>query len=349
MNLSAELASRIEAMPKVELHVHLEGATDAETIYELADRNAIALPARSLAEWKQFYQFTSFDHFCDVYTTASRCVQSAEDFALLAERFLAHQARQNIRYSEVFVSVSHHLGKMSGGELLDALAAGMASGEKKHGSRARIIADISREQPETQREVLVFALQGKASGLVIGLGLGGKEIGFPPQRFVETYKEARRKGLRVVAHAGETDGPESVRGAVQVLGAERIGHGVRCLEDEVLVAQLRDCQVPFEVCPQSNYCLGVVEQGKPHPIRRMMDVGLYCTVNSDDPPMFSTDLNREYRLLAEQELSWEELWQLSLNALEASFLPADEKVRYRNEWRAFELAAGESTGQVDCR
>lgn len=348
MSISAGLGNRIDAMPKVELHVHLEGATDAETIYELADRNGIALPANSLAEWKQFYQFTSFDHFCDVYTVASRCVQSAEDFALLAERFLAHQARQNIRYSEVFVSVSHHLGKMSGGELLDALAAGMASGEKKHGSRARIIADISREQPETQSEVLDFALMGQARGLVIGLGLGGKEVGYPPELFSNTYAEARRQGLRVVAHAGETTGSSSVRGAMEYLRAERIGHGVRCLEDAALCELLRVAQTPLEVCPVSNYCLGVVARGEPHPIRQMVDVGLYCTVNSDDPPMFSTDLNHEYRTLAEQGFTWDELWKLNLNALEATFLPADEKVRYRNEWRAFELAASEPKRQIDC-
>ena len=140
MSISNELASKIEAMPKVEIHVHLEGATDAETIFELARRNGVALPARSLAEWKRFYQFTSFDHFIDVYMMASRCVQSADDFAFLAERFLAHQARQNIRYSEVFLSVSHHLQKMPAAELLAALGAGLASGETKHGSRARLAA-----------------------------------------------------------------------------------------------------------------------------------------------------------------------------------------------------------------
>jgi adenosine deaminase len=322
-------------MPKVELHVHLEGAADAETIYELADRNGVALPARSLSEWKQFYQFTSFDHFIDVYTAASRCVQSAEDFALLTERFLAYQARQNIRYSEVFVSVSHHLGKLSAGELLDALAAGLASGERKHGSRARIIADIARHQPETQREVLKFALQAEARGLVIGLGLGGKEIGYPPQQFEDTYAEARRKGLHVVAHAGETSGPESVRGAVELLRAERIGHGIRCLEDAALCEQLRVTQTPIEVCPVSNYCLGVVRRGEPHPIRRMVDAGLYCTINSDDPPMFSTDLNYEYCMLAAQGFTWNELWQLNLNALEAAFLSEAEKVQYRGEWQTF--------------
>ncbi len=341
MSISAELANRIAVMPKIELHVHLEGATSAETIFALAERNGVTLPARSLADWQRFYEFTDFNHFCEVYTAASRCVRTPEDFELLVECFLQHQCRQNIRYSEVFINASHHLKKLPADELLDALARGAESGECKFGSRARFIPDISREWPETQAGVLDFAIAGHARGLFIGLGLGGKEIGFPPELFTETYAEARRRGLRAVAHAGETGGPASVRGARESLGAERIGHGVRCLEDESLVQQLQASQIPLEVCPQSNYCLGVVRRGQPHPIRRIVDAGLYCTVNSDDPPMFSTDLIREYQLLAEQGFSWEELWQLNLNALEASFLPKIEKARYRKEWNAFLLATGE--------
>jgi adenosine deaminase len=338
MVISAELARRLRAMPKVEIHVHLEGATDAETVYQMAQRNQVALPAASLADWKTFYAFTDFNHFIDVYTAASRCMRSPDDFALMAERFLAHQARQNIRYSEAFLSVSHQLDKLPDGELLDALAAGTAVGEAKSGSRVRWIADVARHLPHTQHRVLDFALRGRERGLVIGLGLGGKEVGHPPEDFADTFAEARRQGLRVVAHAGETAGPASVRGAIEALAAERIGHGIRCLEDPSLVEELRARQTPLEVCPQSNYCLGIVRRGEPHPIRRMLNAGLYCTLNSDDPPMFATDLTREYELLAEQGFSWGELWHLSLNTLEASFLAEEDKSRYRQEWHQFALA-----------
>src|SRR5205085_874021 len=129
-----------------------------------------------------------------------------------------------------------------------------------------------------------------------------------------------RQGLHVVAHAGETEGAASVRGAIEALHVERIGHGVRCLEDASLVAQLRESQIPLEVCPQSNYCLGVVKRGEPHPIRRMIDAGLFCTLNSDDPPMFSTNLTKEYVTLAEQGFSWEELLQLCQNTFAARFV-----------------------------
>jgi adenosine deaminase len=335
MTTPAELARRLEAMPKVEIHVHLEGAADAETVYRMAQRNRVALPVATLAEWKRFYEFTDFNHFLEVYAAASRCIRSPDDFALLAEQFLAHQARQNIRYSEAFLSVSHQLGKLADGDLLDALAAGSAAGEARYGSRVRFIADIARHLPHTQARVLEFALRGRDRGLFLGLGLGGKEVGHPPEGFADTFAEARRQGLRVVAHAGETAGPASVRGALESLKAERIGHGVRALEDAALVEYLRASQTPLEVCPQSNYCLGVVRRGEPHPIRRLFDAGVLCTLNSDDPPMFSTDLNREYRTLAEQGFTWEELWRLNRNTLEASFLPEAEKASYRAAWEAF--------------
>jgi adenosine deaminase len=335
MTVSAELVRRLQAMPKVEIHVHLEGATDAETVYQMARRNRVALPAASLAEWQTFYEFTDFDHFIDVYTAASRCMQTPDDFALMTERFLAHQARENIRYSEVFLSISHQLDKLPDGELLAALAAGAAAGETRCGSRVRFIADIARHLPHTRFRVLEFALRAREQGLFLGLGLGGKEVGHPPEDFVDVYTEAKRQGLRVVAHAGETAGPASVRGAIESLGAERIGHGVRCLEDPALVQELRARQTPLEVCPVSNYCLGIVRRDQPHPIRQLVDAGLYCTLGSDDPPMFSTDLNREYQTLAERGFSWDELWRLNLNTLEASFLDEGEKSAYRNEWQQF--------------
>jgi adenosine deaminase len=199
----------------------------------------------------------------------------------------------------------------------------------------KFIPDISRELPDTQTQVLEFALKGKERGLFIGLGLGGIEAGNPPEGFIDTYKEAKRQGLRVVVHAGEADGPQSIRGAIDSLGAERIGHGIRCLEDSELLAELRRKQIPLEVSPQSNYCLGIVKRDRPHPIRQMVEAGLFCTLNSDDPTMFSTNLNNEYLTLAAQGFSWEELWQLNLNTLEASFLSAKEKDIYRSQWQEF--------------
>jgi adenosine deaminase len=331
-----ELDGRLAAMPKVELHVHLEGSADAETVWEIAARNRVRLPAASLEEWRQFYEFRDFNHFVEVYVAAAGALRTPEDWSFLAERFARNQSLLNVRYTEAFLSASLQVTKFPADEWFHALAEGAAAGEKRYGARVRFIPDISREIPDSRHGVLDFVLRAHPTGSVIGLGLGGPEVGFPPEGYADVYAEARRRRLRVVAHAGETAGPASVRGAVEALGAERIGHGVRCLEDAALVDELRGRRIPLEVSPTSNYCLGVVRRGEPHPLRRMVDAGLFCTVNSDDPPMFGTDLVAEYRLLAGQGFTWEELWRLNRNAVEASFLGEAEKAELRREWAAFE-------------
>lgn len=328
----AALAQRVRAMPKVEIHIHLEGSMNAATIYEMALRNNIGMPAASLQEWISFYRFRDFDHFIQIYIVAARSLKKPEDYVFMLERFCEQQARQNIVYSEAFLSTSLHLDKMPDEELIQALAEGVRRGRERHGVQVRIIPDIARNFPDTQKRVLEFALKGFERGIFIGLGLGGSEIGYPPGLFVETFAQARKSGLRVVAHAGETGGPEVVRESVALLKAERIGHGIRTLEDAALTRELAVARIPFEVSPTSNYRLKVAAANEPHPIRRMMDAGLMCTVNSDDPPMFGTDLNNEYLTLAAQGFSWDELWRLNLNGLEATFLPREEKKRLHSQW-----------------
>ena len=336
--LLPKLADRLWAMPKIELHVHLEGATDAATIWELAQRNKVTLPAKTLEEWQAMYEFRDFDHFASTYTLATKCMQRADDFAFMLDRFLAEQARHNVRYCEVFLSASFMLDNFPQDEVIATLIEGSKRGEEKYGIKLRFIPDIARHIPDSRYRVLDFILKGRDEGIFIGLGLGGPEIGYPPELFTDVYDEARRQGLHVVAHAGETVGPESVWGALTKLKSERIGHGVRSVEDPKLLAYLAETQIPLEVCPHSNYRLKVTPLDQPHQIRKLVDAGVYCTVNSDDPPMFSTDLTSEYLLLAKQGFSWEELWQLNLNALEASFLSDEEKEIYRAEWDVFHKA-----------
>jgi adenosine deaminase len=322
-------------MPKIELHVHLEGAIEAATVWEMSRRNGVPLPAASLAEWQTFFEFRDFSHFLDVYTASVYCIQTPQDFATMTERFLEKQAAMNVHYTEAFLSASFFVHRLPLDELIDALQAGVEAGESKYGSRMRFIPDISRHEPESAWPVLDFVLKGWQRGLFLGLGLGGPEKGYPPGLYEEVYAEARRQGLHVVAHAGETAGPESIWGALHGLQAERIGHGVRAVEDPALLDALQDSRIPLEVSPVSNYRLKVVPADRPHPIRQLVDHGLLVTVNSDDPSMFATDLNHEFHLLARQGFSWDELWQLNLNAIEASFLPEEEKKACRAEWASF--------------
>ena len=319
------LKAELRAWPKAEIHVHLEGSLSPETVWELAQRNGVALPAADFATWRSFYAFRDFGHFIEVYGHSVKCLQTPDDYFLLLDRFLAGQAAQNIVYTEAFLSTSLALSRMPAEELIPVLRQAKAEAESRHGVQLRLIADIARQFPERQAQVLELALASE--GLFIGIGLGGREAGFPPRLFTDTYARARAEGLHVVAHAGEAAGPESVREAVAELGIARIGHGVRVLEDPGLAAQLAETGIPFEVCPVSNYRLGIVAPQEPHPIRRMLDAGLFCTLNSDDPAMFATDLLNEYTTLAKQGFSREELLMLADQTWRASFLSSAERRR----------------------
>ncbi|HEY9179697.1 MAG TPA: hypothetical protein VIO32_03195, partial [Candidatus Baltobacteraceae bacterium] len=229
------LEARIAAMPKAEIHVHLEGATTAETYFEIAQRNGIELPAQNLPQWQRFFHFESFAHFIDVYVTSTKLLRRAEDYELLLRRFGAQQAALNVQYTEAFVSCSLVPAGAAADGFLSALRRGVEAVEREHGVRIALIGDISRELPDSRHRVADLVIDGYKRGAFIGLGLGGPEIGFPPELFEDAFARAREAGLRVVAHAGETGGPKSIRGALDALRAERIGHGVQSLNDEELL------------------------------------------------------------------------------------------------------------------
>lgn len=330
-----ELDRRFATMPKAEIHVHLEGATAPEASYAIARRNKVDLPVSSIEEWRHYFEFRDFPHFIDVYRNTTDTIRTTDDLALMVAQFYVDQARQNVRYSECFISMSLHLRRLSASEILDALAQGIERGQTVSSARVAFIADISREDPHTQGAVLELALRGMRRGLIIGIGLGGLEKEFPPHLFRETYAKAREAGLHVVAHAGEAAGWESIREAVDELKVARIGHGIRIVDSPEYAAVMRERDIPFEVCPVSNYAIGSTPIDKPHPIRQMADLGIRCTLNSDDPAMFSTNLAAQYSVLAGQGFSWDELWKLNTATLDATFLNPAEKAVYRKEWEDF--------------
>ena len=334
------LGSFARDMPKVELHVHLEGSIQPQTLLTLADRNGVALPADDLEGLKAFYRFTDFDHFIRVYFAISNCLQTLDDFALIAFEHGAEMARQNIRYAEVTFTPYTNVANtgLPFQEILAALNEGRRRAEQEFGVRFQWVLDIVRNNPETRHQVAEWAVSALDDG-VVGFGLGGTERGHPPEWFEDAYRVAREAGMHSVPHAGEVAGPESVWGAIRALGAERLGHGVRSVEDPALTDYLREHQIPLEVCPTSNLCLGVYPSYDEHPIRWLWDQGLYVTLNSDDPPMFNTDLVSEYQVLAEHlGFSADELERLSLNAVEASFLPLTAKAELRESFQS-EFAA----------
>ncbi|MBC8084693.1 MAG: adenosine deaminase [Hymenobacter sp.] len=312
-------------LPKVELHVHLEGAISAATLLTLASRHGVSLPGRTEAELASWLQFRDFPHFAQVYQTISRCIQTLEDLEMLTYDFLREQARQHIWHTEFTFTAWTHFWNwgLPYQEQFAALHQARARAERDFGVKSLIIVDIPRELASAQQGVVVAeqALLARRYG-VAALGLGGYEVDNPVAVHRNAFDLARQEGLPCVLHAGETEGPASIWEALEIGHSIRIGHGVRCLEDNALVEHLRRHRIPLEVCPTSNVCLRVVDEYSLHPLPELIERGLYVTLNSDDPALFGTSLVEEYykshQLLG---LSVETLGQLSRNALSASLLP----------------------------
>ena len=331
--LSTAFARYSATVPKAELHVHLEGSIQPATLFVLAQRNGVELPVQTVAEVQNWFAFRDFSHFLEVYFAISHCLKTAEDYELIAYEFGAAMAQQHVRYAEVTFSPSTH--EFSLGVPFDTYFAGLTRGRKRaraeFGVEMRWVFDIVRSIPVERANLqradytVAVAKEGMHDG-VIALGLGGAEIGYPPEDFIPWFEQARAAGLHSTPHAGETVGPESVWGAIHKLGAERIGHGVRAIEDATLVKYLQEQRMPLEVCPTSNICLGVYPDMHHHPLPRLHAAGIPVTVNSDDPPLFNTTLTHEVEALFEVfAFDVNTVNDILLNGVRYSFLPAEEK------------------------
>jgi aminodeoxyfutalosine deaminase len=330
-----DLVEFARQIPKAELHVHLEGSIQPGTLMELARRNRVALPVSDEAGLREVYRFKDFAHFVETYMAVTGCLRTPDDYQLIAYQFGADRARQNIRYTEATFSILTNV-QFTGlpwQEILKGLNTGRERARRDFDVEIQWVFDIVRDNPETQSRVLEIALAAQDEGCV-ALGLGGNEAKFPPELFAETFAKAHQAGLPRVPHSGETGGPANIWTSIDQLYADRLGHGVHCIEDPGLVAELRKRQIPLEVCPTSNVRLKVFPDYPSHPLRRLWDAGLAITIGSDDPPMFNTDLNQEYEILVEYfHFTVEELERASLNGLNFSLLPEGEKARLEAEFR----------------
>lgn len=332
-NEQAKIERYVAAVPKAELHVHLEGSIQPTTLLTLAQRNGVQLPVQNVEDLQNWFTFRNFNHFIEIYFEISSCLKTTEDYELIAYEFGATMARQNVHYAEVTFSPSTHYFSL--GIPFDTFFTGLTHGrlraQKEFGIEIRWIFDIVRDIPDETLNsrraeyTLAVAQEGMSDG-VVALGLGGAEVGHPPEHFTAWFEKAREAGLHSVPHAGETVGPRSVWGALQVLGAERLGHGVRSIEDPALVAYLADRHIPLEVCPTSNVRLGVYTDLASHPLPGLHGAGVPVTINSDDPPLFNTTLNDEVKLLVDPfNFDINTINEILLNGVRCSFLPVEEK------------------------
>ncbi|MFE0425924.1 adenosine deaminase [Streptomyces sp. NPDC058953] len=336
----SDLRPFIAGLPKAELHVHHVGSASPRIVAELAARHPDSRVPIDSGALARYFTFTDFAHFIEVYLSVVDLVRTPEDVRLLTFEIARDMARQNIRYAELTItpysSVSRGIDEKA---FMEAIEDARLAAETELGVVLRWCFDIPGEAGlEAADETAHLAIDLRPEGLV-SFGLGGPEIGVPRAQFKPYFDRAIEAGLHSVPHAGETTGPETVWDALTELRAERIGHGISAVRDPRLLAHLAEHRIPLEVCPTSNIATRAVTDLERHPIRELVAAGVPVTVNSDDPPMFGTDLNTEYEVAA-RLLGLDErgLADLAKNAVTASFLDPAGKHRIAGEIDAYTSA-----------
>lgn len=331
--------SDIAALPKVELHLHIEGTLEPELVFALADRHALELPYDSLADLRSRYDFTDLQSFLDLLYANNAVLRTAEDFAELAEAYLRRASAAGVRHVEMFFDPQAHLTRgVPLDTVVDGLVEGCRRGQDGTRTTAALIACFLRDRSgEEALEVLdqLVALEAP----IIGIGLDSAEVGNPASKFAAVFARAAELGLHRVAHAGEEGGPQYVVDALDLLHVERVDHGVQSVEDPALMKRLADERVPLTVCPLSNVRLRGVPSLAEHPLPHLLEAGVVVTINSDDPAYFGGYVDANYAAVAEQfGLDDDALAMLARNSVEASFLPPDRKAELHQEIGAW-LAA----------
>lgn len=337
-------------MPKAELHLHLDGALPPRTVLQLAERHGLLdlLPGDTEEAITSWFVFRDFYHFVEVKRAIKKLLRSADDFALAVYAAGQELHGQRVRYAELTVTPYSLIDALDQGLTIDALLQGLEAGRQRaraeFGLELRWVFDIPRNRafadyrsggdyvPGAAERTLEYALLGRHYG-VIGLGLGGNEVNAPPEPFAHVFAEAKRQGLKSLPHAGESEGAASVWGAIRELQADRVGHGVRAIEDERLVQALADRQIPLEISMTSNVYLKFYPRIEDHPLPALDQAGVLVTLNSDDPQLVGTTLSKEYQLLVDVfGYSTTDVLRLARNAFNACFAEPALKARLLAEF-----------------
>lgn len=318
----------VRALPKAELHLHIEGTFEPELIFEIAERNGVRVPYPNVEALRAAYDFTDLQSFLNVYYAGMNVLRTERDYYDLAKAYMRKAAGDGIRHAEIFFDPQAHVQRgVSFDAVVDGLRAALEEAERELGITSFLILCFLRDLPvESADEILTTALRNRER--IVAVGLDSAEVGNPPSKFARVFERARAEGFLAVAHAGEEGPPEYVTEALDVLRVSRVDHGVRCVEDSALVERLRDERIPLTVCPLSNVKLKVVPDLAHHPLKGMLEAGLVATVNSDDPAYFGGYVGENYRRAADAlRLSDADLVTLVRNSIEGSFLPGEAKRR----------------------
>ena len=329
------------ALPVAELHLHIEGTLQPELIFALAERNGIELPYADLDELRSRYEFTDLQSFLDLYYANMAVLRTEQDFADMTRAYLARAASGGVRHVEVMMDPQAHVSRgVSLETCVNGVASALATSEEEFGVSTLLIAAFLRDLPE-EDALDVFEQLLAMNAPIAGIGLDSAEVGNPPSKFVRLYQRAAEAGLHRIAHAGE-EGPASyITDSLDLLGVERIDHGIRCMEDTALVERLVEEQIPLTVCPLSNVRLRAVDTLADHPLPAMLAAGLNVSVNSDDPAYFGGYVDDNFgQLAAVHGLTTAEQSTLAANSIRSSFASDARKAELLGEVRAWEAAAG---------
>ncbi|MCS0639829.1 adenosine deaminase [Streptomyces sp. LP05-1] len=317
-------------LPTAELHLHIEGTLEPELAFALAARNGVRLPYADTEALRRAYRFEDLQSFLDLYYELMGVLHTVQDFEDLADAYLARAAAQGVRHAEIFFDPQAHTARgVPIGTVIEGLGRALDRSEERHGVSTRLIMCFLRDE---SAESALATLEAATPYLhrLTGVGLDSAEVGHPPAKFAEVYAAAGALGLRKVAHAGEEGPPAYITEALDVLGVERIDHGLRAMEDPALVDRLVRDRVPLTLCPLSNVRLRAVAELADHPLPAMLAAGLLVTVNSDDPAYFGGYAGDNYDAVREAlRLAPEQLRELAANSFRAAFLEDDEERRTR--------------------
>jgi aminodeoxyfutalosine deaminase len=342
---STRKSTILDSLPKAELHLHLEGAIRPDTAVELAARHGTKLTHEEVAAR---YKYSNFAGFIDAFKWVTSFLRDPQDYALVTRRLLEELLRQNVVYAEITISVGVMLRRMQNVEANFAAIRETSQVVSFNRLRTAWIFDAARQfGPDSAKESARWAAKLHNSG-VIAFGMGGDEISYPTANFRAAFDLARNEGLRIVCHAGEIGGPEYVKEAIELLGAERIGHGIAVMNDPALAESLAMRRIVLENCPTSNLCTGALAKqlGKPeaslkdHPLPKFLERRIPVTLSTDDPGLFHTDLLAEYSHAASLGLSNKQLLQLAEQSFNAAFLPPIEKRKLLEDFQAAARTAG---------
>lgn len=320
--MSSQAPDPFEAAPKVELHLHLEGAIPLDTLWDLVERYGGDRNVPTRTALARHLNYASFSHFIETWVWMNGFVRTYEDFEHIATGVAGELSRRHVIYAEASFSPTDFARHgLTPQEIAIAIRRGV---DRVDGTRVVLNCDLVRDTGrERAGATLDAVIETMADADIRGVTIGGSEQAYPPGLFVDVYRRARSAGLRLTAHAGEAAGPDSVRDALDLLGVERIGHGVRAVEDPDLMRRIVAEQIPLEVCPTSNLCTGVASSWEEHPVGTLLDMGAFVTISTDDPTFFHTTLADELREVANRFGA--DPRELTRRAVDASWMTADEK------------------------